>query len=100
MLGAFGLQELGRAPPLVAEDEIVADHHGPGAETRDEHLGNEFLRRLLRESEIEMQREQQIDTEGFEHQRFGPKRRQAKSLPPGPSRVMPMPMAACTAASC
>src|SRR5579875_409141 len=78
VLAALGLEQFGRAAALVAEDEIVADDDRLGAEARHQNLGDEILGAFLREGLIEMEREEEIDAERFEHQRFRAERRQAK----------------------
>ena len=45
-LGAELAQQGDVAPAMVAEVEVLADHHGAGAQAPDEHLGHELLGRL------------------------------------------------------
>src|SRR6185312_4615263 len=75
---SLGPQELGRAAPLVAEDEIIADDHGLDAEAFDQDRLDEGLGALLGEIEIEMQGEEIIDAQSFERPRLGAERRQTK----------------------
>ena len=49
------------APTLVAEVEVVAHHHGPGPQRRDQHLVDEVLGRLLRPGLVEVDDQRAVD---------------------------------------
>jgi hypothetical protein len=65
-VGAHRPQQLDVALASVAEVEVVADDHGPGAEATDEHLGDELLGRLERAGLVEVHDERVVDPGGLE----------------------------------
>jgi hypothetical protein len=58
----FALQHLDVAAPVLAEVKVVADHHGSGRQSSDQHLGDKVLGCFARPGFVEAQHHQQVES--------------------------------------
>src|SRR6202030_1673785 len=80
VLQTGGAQGFRRSAAAVAKGAIPADHDMRGPDRSDDHFGNEFLGTLLREGEVEMLDEQQIDAESGQFTLLDAERRQPEGF--------------------
>src|SRR5207302_4348484 len=76
LLGAGGAQQFGRAAAAVAEGAVMTDDDMAEADRAEHHLLDKGFGALLREIEVEMLDEQQVDAEPLDLALLDPKRGQ------------------------